>query len=228
MKRLLRFTQSVKAFALFGALYLEKYLEVHLLDAKSPKPVLVTVLAFLGLIAAIKLAEAVADFAVERWRGLRRTILGDSYIEGVWFNKVPIASPLYGLLRIEIKEGSMRVEGEQYDQTGSMTATWHSDMAQFDGSILTYAYKVIYAKVGQQQEIPGISRISFAKASHSGVPRSYNGHFQDIAGNEVTCCFTGFRIEDKQTIQRLETPAEKQNAVKQLVGSADRLSRNPA
>ncbi len=222
MKRLERFIQSVKAFALFAGLYLEKYLEQHLLDDKTRKPVLVTLFAFLGLIAFIKVAEAVAEFAIERWRGLRRTILGDNYIEGVWFNKVPLASPLYGLLRIEIKESSVRVSGEQYDHNGAMTATWHSEMARFDGSTLAYAYRATYSKHGQQYEVHGVSHISFAKASRTGAPRSYNGHFHDSVGQQETCCFTGFRLETP-TIELLDKPTEKLPAVKQLIAQADKL-----
>ena len=224
MKRLERFIQSVKAFALFAGLYLEKYLEQHLLDEKSRKPVLVTVFAFLGLIAFIKIAEEVADFAIERWRGLRRTILGDSYIEGVWFNKVPLENPLYGLLRIEIRDGSVRVDGEQYDQHGALTASWHSEMARFDGSVLTYAYKATYSRHGKEHEAHGVSRISFAKASHSGVPQTYNGHFHDTAGNQEPCCFTGFRIE-ALIREALEKPVEKAYALKQLTTQADKLPR---
>jgi hypothetical protein len=222
MKRLDNFIQSVKAFALFAGLYLEKYLEQHLIDDKTQKPVLVIVCAFLGLIAVIKVSEKVAEFAIERWRGLRRTILGDNYIEGVWFNKVPINSPLYGLLRIEIKDSSVRISGEQYDRNGAMTATWHSEMARFDGSILSYAYRATYSQHGQEQEVHGVSQISFAKVSRTGEPRSYNGHYHDSVGQQQTCCFTGFRL-DANTIEMLDKPTEKLPAVKQLIGQADKL-----
>jgi hypothetical protein len=179
-------------------------------------------LAFLGLIAFIKIAEVVAEFAIERWRGLRRTILGDSYIEGVWFNKVPIASPLYGLLRIEIKGESVRVSGEQYDKHGANTAIWHSEMSKFDGSTLSYAYRATYSRHGEQHEVHGVSQISFGKVSRTGAPRSYNGHYHDSVGQQETCCFTGFRLE-ADIVDQLDKPTEKLPTVKQLIAQADKL-----
>lgn len=222
MQRLERFIDAVRAFALFVGLYFEQYLEGHLLNGKSPAPLLVTIFAFLGLIAFVKIAEAATVLAIERWRGFRRTILGDNYIEGIWFNKVPTTSPLYGLLRIEIKDGSVGIDGEQYDRNGALTASWHSEMSKFDGDVLTYAYKATYSKHGQKHQVDGVSQISFAKASHSGVPQSYNGHFHDSVGDEQACCFTGFRVETALK-EMLEKPTEKAKAVRDLIAQAEML-----
>jgi hypothetical protein len=215
MKRLEAFIAFVKGFGLLFGFYIERRFE-YVLGDKTPKSLLVIV-AFLSLLASIKIFERLAETSIERWRWLRKSILGDNYIEGVWFNKVPTNPPLYGLLRIELRDGSVGVEGEQYDQDATLTATWHSEMAHFDGSILTYAYRVIYVREGQSHEIQGISRISFAKVSQKGVPRSYNGHFQDIAVEQKNFCFTGFLLEDQQILAKIERPDGKHEAITALV-----------
>lgn len=220
MKRLQQFIRTVQAFGLIVGFYLEKHFEhflecVRTQDGKDSSSSLVLIVAVLALMASIKICEWLADAAVERWSWLRRTILGDSYIEGVWFNGGSADKQVFGLLRIAFRDGKVIVEGEQYDGNGSLTATWHCDMAEFDGSTLRYAYEVIYAHKFSH-EIHGTSRLSFAKVSGSGIPRSYNGYFQDI-GPEGAVCFTGFRVESGDILKKLETPEGKISAVKTLI-----------
>ena len=221
MKRLQAFISFVEGFGLLFGFYIERRFE-YVLGNETPKPLL-TIIAFLSLLASIMLFGQLAKSSVERWRWLRRTILGDNYIEGVWFNKVPTEPPLYGLLHFEFRNGSVGVEGEQYNGQAILTATWHSEMAHFDGSILTYAYKVIYVREGQPHEIQGVSRISFAKVSRNGVPLSYNGHFQDIAAERQNFCFTGFRLEDEDLLSKIESPSGKHDAILALIS---RLNSN--
>ena len=225
MKRLKTFIQTVKGFALFAGYYLEKYLEEHLMNQNTRQPILITVFAFLGLVAFIKVFEEIAKMLVERWQGLRRIILGDDYIEGIWFNKVPVSPPLYGLLRIAIRNNSVNVDGEQYDQHGALTASWHSEMAKFDGRTLRYGYKATYSKHGADQPSHGMSGISFSKSS--GVPLTYNGHFRDTAGNEEGRYFMGFRVADV-IAKTLEEPLKKLPTIRDLIAQAERLPHPPS
>ena len=194
MKRLQNFIHGAAYLGLLIGFYLEKKFEEQILGKEAHLAWRVF-LPFLVLLVFAKIFEWGTGTAVERWSWMRKIISGDSYIEGVWFNKVLTEKPLYGLLLIEFKEGTISLDGEQLDSNAKLTATWHSSMAKFDGKILTYAYEVDYAGKEQPHMIHGVSEISFSRVTVPGPPTNYNGHFQDIAADHKNCPFTGFRVE---------------------------------
>lgn len=213
------FTQSIKALALLIGLYLEKNAEQYFLNTKVPVPLLL-LLAGLVLIAFISFSEWFAEFAIDHWRGLRRLILRDAFVEGIWFNMVPGRPAPYGLLKISMSAGTVKIDGEQYDAAASLTATWHSEMARFDGRILKYVYRVRYSRDSFDADAEGITTLSFANATSSGVPRTYNGHYQDITTAPKILSFTAWRVEAPELLTRLETDDRKQAAVLALIGQA--------
>lgn len=253
MKRLKNFIDSVKVVVLFVGLYLQKYLEDTLFGPNPPAPWRARAAVLLLLLVLIFMLGKIVEGLIDRWQILRRLILGSNDIEGVWFNKVFLDPPLYGLLRIEIKGTNVNIDGEQFDNTGAMTATWRTDMARFDDRTLHYAYTVTHTPA-RPLDIRGVSEISFAKASRTGKPIFYNGRFQDTTEDPTPRSFLGFRVDVKDAgshlsptgaskdtlwdklsrwwarlmrdglLARLDGTKTRSEAVRELIEEADRFS----
>lgn len=221
MKRLQNFVRGVEAFALFFALWLEQWAEQYLFKNNSAPLALLLLAAFVGLVVFVKLAQFLVTRWVDKSPTLRRLILGDDYIEGFWFNKVQTHdAALFGLLRIKVTEGGVTVHGEQYDESGRLTATWDSQMAEYHNNTLQYAYLVKYVGRSDTQDVYGFSDISFSKVT--GCPGQYTGRFQDISPIDKTAntfTFVGSRVVEKPKLAHLMGTG-KQGVVLELIADA--------
>lgn len=222
MKALKSFLAFWQMSAIFCGLYLEKWAEKYLIDDASVHPPLLMFALFVGLAVIIKALDLPFIKGVEKSRRLRRLILGDDYIEGVWFNKIKSGNGnLNGLVHIYFSEGDMRVSGEQYNEEGQLTATWHSTMSEYSETHaeLSYAYKSNYfnaADPTKTSTVEGISKIRFIKAPMFGIPRTYEGTYEDNCPSQQKHIFLGKKIESAQEIADLRGVSTKKKALKEL------------
>jgi len=202
VKNLKIFRHATQSLVVFGTFWLEKAVEHDLLLGTHASPTLIWIVAAVGLVALLWFSEWLINKCFDRSVWLRKRILGDDFIEGVWFNKVklPLPGQAYGLLYIEVKEEGVVVHGSQHKENGQLTATWESYMADYRGNTLRYAYAVKYTERGDIQDVQGVSDISFLK--RAGIaPQEYNGRFHDICPSqqpEESITFVGRRLSKTQ------------------------------
>ena len=218
MKQLHIFRHGVQSLVIFGGFYLEKVVEYDLLEKSKTPPMLIWIVAAIGLVGLLWLIECLINTWFDHSQWFRQILLGEDFIEGIWFNKVKLTEKsLFGLLHIEIKEGGVIVHGTQYDESGARTCTWESYMSDYHGNALRYAYSVKYVDRPDHTDVQGTSEINFTKGS--GFPREYVGRFQDICPHQEaasTFTFVGRRITDPKQIARIGTD-ERQKEIKDLI-----------
>lgn len=223
LKKFLLFWQSI---VIFAGLYFEKWAEQYFVDEAQGRPALLTLVTFLGLVVLIKCLDYPFAKGVEKSRKLRRMILGDAYIEGVWFNKVKSGEEnRYGLLNIEYQDESICVHGEQYDESGNLKSTWHSVMSTYREKDLnlTYAYEANYflpAGDKQVSTIQGISSIRFLKTPAGGSPNTYEGSYEDSVPVQEKHFFLGAKVDSSEMLKMLAN--SKKGAIQQLVKEYDK------
>ena len=110
MKQLHTFRHAIQSLVIFGGFYLEKLVEHDLLENTKTPPPVIWIVAAIGLVGLLWLIEYLINVWFDRSQWFRQKLLGDDFIEGIWFNKVKLSDKsLFGLLRIEIKEGGVIV-----------------------------------------------------------------------------------------------------------------------
>ncbi|MFZ4120994.1 MAG: hypothetical protein ACOYKM_04955 [Caulobacterales bacterium] len=165
------------------------------------------------------IAFGAAYVLFDRWRFLRRLVLGRHDIEGYWFDALidQNGQPRgYGYINISVTENGPHVEGWSLDEQGRETGHFVSKAAEFDNFILTFIYsKVTAADI----EDMGLSRFVFS--TNDGRPNRYSGDF--ISRQSPLTRTSAIRIEDKLTVKTLRSTRPTQQ---QIAALCDRMHRH--
>lgn len=209
-----RFIEWVRLLSLFSAVFIADLILRHLEHTKIP---FLASAAFIGLmvIATMHVMELLATTVFERLGFVRRFVLGDDCIEGMWFDNV-VGEDLFGLITIQFRDGGISISGEQYDAAGKITATWENYVVAFEGCTLRAIYRAPQFRGGVPSEVYGFTTYVFT--GRPGKPPSFfSGFFADISGESRKCQLRGFRITDKKIMARIGKPESRREAIAELM-----------
>ena len=153
---------------------------------------------------------------------VRKLALGDDYLEGVWIDAVT-GSDLFGVISISYKDGHLRMNGEQYNTQGAVTACWDNFLINIDGRTVRTLYRAPQYGAGAPSELLGFSTYIFS-GPPGKPPQRYTGYFADCSIPGARCGLRGIRITDKALLKRLSSPSERHDA---LLAAHDSAQHHP-
>src|ERR1019366_7534126 len=101
MDKYKRFLEWVRLLALFSAVFIAELI-IKTLENTTILFMITVVVTGLIAIASMHILELLVTTLFDRAMWLRRFILGESYIEGIWIDQV-IDEDLYGIITIPIR-----------------------------------------------------------------------------------------------------------------------------
>jgi hypothetical protein len=211
-----RFLEWVRILALFSAIFIADLIIKSLEHTKVPFAGAAALTGLLA-IAAMHVIELLVTTTFDRAIWLRRVILGDEYIEGVWFDTV-VGQGLYGLITIHIRDGKITTTGEQFDRTGRITATWEDYVVTFEGRTLRGIYRAPQFREGGPSEVYGFSTYIFSGLPGK-APNSYSGFFADSSVEARKCQLKGLKITNKQILTKLADPVARRSCLSSLMAT---------
>lgn len=214
MRRYHNFLEWVRLLALFSAVFLADVVLRLLEQVHAAHYVSVLVLGFCA-IAVFHVTELLVTTLFERLTWLRRWVLGDEWVEGVWFDAVQ-GRDLFGIITIQQKEGSATVVGEQFDANGKVTATWENFVVLIEGNTMRAIYRAPQFNGAAPSELLGFTTYVFSGMPDK-PPSFYNGYFADMSQDARKCQLRGYRIKDRQILKRLRDPQAKQATLLELI-----------
>jgi hypothetical protein len=148
---------------------------------------------------ASQLLRMVLELLLERLTGLRRFLLGDQFVEGVWFDLIFEGSNLISVGHSMIKyiDGKMSLSGEDFPLDHSGKGYFRSKLVDFTWPTLEYTY--IYENQVDDQQGYGV--VQFVE--QSGPPLSYTGKFVNRS-NGKRFTFQSFRVSNKASLRVFE------------------------
>ena len=122
-----------------------------------------------------------------KYRRFRRYLIGNKYVEGVWFELVldERRAPYYiGYTFIRIEEGDYKLAGCGFMLMDRESDFWKSDNVNFrpDGE-MEAIYKLTSARTGVG-EIYNYLRYGFTISADAAIPRSYKGFYTYALDNK--------------------------------------------
>jgi hypothetical protein len=219
-----RFVEWVRLLSLFGAVFVADLVLTSLKDAQAPFLVSAIVIG-LVVIATMHVLELLATYVFERIWVVRRFFLGDEHIEGAWFDNV-VGKEQFGMFAIHFRDGRLFISGEQYDATGKVTATWEDYLVGFEGRTLHACYRAPQFSDKEPSEVYGFTKYVFG-GKPGKPPTFFSGFFADLSGECRSCQLRGFRITDRNLLERLNMPESRSHAILELMGKSRALSNQP-
>lgn len=174
----------------------------------------VIILASSVVIVAVlaQLFRIVITYVILNFRFTRRLILGRQYIEGIWIdlmeeNGNPVS---LGLTRINIIDGELKINGDDYDTEGMHTGYYSWEFFKYDWPRINYVYS--YHRSDDNEVIRlGYGEILFDDIG--GTPFRYTGHYIDLKKGEQSR-FEGWKLKDRNQMKKLNTPAGREAVVR--------------
>jgi hypothetical protein len=138
-------------------------------------------LVVLGIV--IHSSEIMLSTILDNARWLRKAVLGDRFVEGLWFEVVHDQPEdhnsriKYGaLITIKFDDGELSISGDVYDAASGMpVGAFTSRRVAFEEE-LTYVYDQVMREQVAMRQV-GFGLLFFA--SGTGRPSSFNGYFVD-------------------------------------------------
>jgi len=145
---------------------------------------LLTVILFLVLAVSIQALSAMSRTIIKQSSWVRRIIVGDDYIEGIWVDVAEHnGSKSYGLFIVRYVKNSFHVVGKEFDDQGQVIYDWQSINSSFDGDRLIYLYST-HTRLGHSvADNYGVSSLTFIRSGPNKFPKSATGYFIDAALN---------------------------------------------
>lgn len=212
----------IRILSLFSSVFIAesviKNLEKH---GRIDKLWLTLLIGFVA-IATMHVLELVVTTLFHRSMWIKQVLLGDEYIEGVWFDIV-VGKNHYGLINIHICDGRIFIVGETFNTNGDVTATFEDYMVKFEGRTLRGAYYASHFNETTPMEVRGLS--TYILSGNPGeVPKYYSGFFNDIATHDNSGQVQGFKITDNKVLGNLKNPNIRKSEIMSLIKTANELS----
>lgn len=167
----------------------------------------------LALVAIVTfILNNIFEGLIEKSVVLRKTIAGDEFIEGHWFDiSVDRAEHVVhhgSFLTIWWEGGRFVINGVEFSPNGDRICTFHSTSAAFANRVLTFGYEAHSETFNQAVEI-GIDQLQF-----DNPPQSYSGFYFDFT-KTVDFRIQGTRIDQRTVDQynRFRDVAAKQRFI---------------
>lgn len=177
-----------------------------------------TALAFFGLLPPLMVWLVEGLVARSRW--LRRRIIGTTFLEGTWVNRVTSRigdqskESSFGVLEIFFQDGDLRVSGTTFNETGSMVAKFASTFCVVEEFKLSFGYeKGPWNSDADLTE--GYSYYRF-QPKHP-VPNTFTGFYVTADGTIVSKVW-GQKVDDKLNLSNEEKHAKLVEAFGPVIG----------
>ena len=176
-----------------------------------------------GLLAVgliVHLSEIVLTALIDNAPSLRRAILGDRFVEGLWVEVVhdqrdgESAEVKYGaLLSIAFAEGELSIAGDVYDaESGTPVGAFSSRRVVFEDEF-SYVYdQIVRTQISMRQV--GFGLLFFGRGT--GRPTTFNGYFVDPNFPRPLGVY-GKRLDDKLVAKLRSDHKEKRVQVMNFV-----------
>lgn len=169
------------------------------------------------LIMLFKLLEWVIELFVERTIWLRRLILGDEYLEGVWCDKITIDDKFcYAILTITLDNEMYYINGSQFYIDGTLQHTWNTLASKYDDHIIRFLYHSTYYD-NSDDDPYGYCIYCFEKKNLHHFPTTYNGKYKDIGKDQIERPFVGYKILRKDILKKLKAPEKHIETFREIV-----------
>jgi len=149
--------------------------------------VLLGVTAAVLVILAIFFFEYAASQLIKWIQPLRRWIMGEKFVEGVWIDIVRTQNSegiFYsgGILEIYFQKGELLVSGDTFDETGKKIGNFNSDFVHYvDWDFSYHYYKGVYA---EQSTPDGYSSYHFKP--NRPYPEAFDGFYLPENANSIS------------------------------------------
>lgn len=215
MKRYKQFLNWIHVLALFSAIFVAERIIHAIEEIALPWYAPIAVIG-ISVLLVFHVTEFVATGMFERFSWLRRFVLADEWIEGVWFDFVS-DTDRFALVIIHQTEGEPAITSELFDEKARVRATSESFIVSVDGRTI----RAIFRSPQFEPNRPPTELIGFTTYVFSGPPHHppsyYNGYFADLSASTKKHQLRGFRIEDPKQIEKLMHHHNKQAAVLELI-----------
>ena len=167
--------------------------------------------ALLIVVVGLHVLQALLETLFSSLKPLRRLLLGNQFIEGIWFDlsQADGRPIVVGIARIMLAGSTVRFYGDDFSVDGTRQGHYMSDYASLEWPKLKYKYT--YHVSGTRQ----LSNQGFGEAqflARGGPPQQYVGfHFDILEGQRVT--YEGWRIEDRSILDKLDNPNTRRKVV---------------
>jgi len=221
MKKLENFYKNLNIILIVVVLSIEGIIIEKFKESRQESETLALLLGIVLLVLIFKFLGLAVEKIVERSERIRELILGEDYIEGTWFDMIEIeGEKYYGLYTNFYKDGEILQNGDQISADGVPTNSWKTIASQYDNGTLTMIYQVNYFEVNRVEQPYGILSISYSKTLAHKAPVAFTGTYYEMTKEFTTNSFRGFKIKNKNTLKKLNDPAKRTEAIKELIASS--------
>jgi len=179
MDRLSKISQVTQALSLATVAVVGQQVSSWMEKQKIFPDWLPPLVALLIVVAGLQILQALLESLFDSSRPLRRLLLGNQFIEGIWFDlaQADDRPTIVGVARIVVLGAHVRFYGDDFSVDGTRQGHYISDYASLEWPKLKYKYT--YHVSGTEQ----LSNQGFGEAqflTRSGPPHQYVGFHFDI------------------------------------------------
>ena len=203
MTRIVSFYRAIDLVTMSIGLLLCRLISKTYLD-KELKWQVSFIICLVIMIVTVKLLSFVVKEIVKTSAFLRRIILQDNYIEGLWISDNGERG--VALTTIIIKDLDILVTGKQYDNNGSLLWTWTTrGAASYRDYKLLYISDSIPSSTESTEEVLGLTSVTYFPQKNGRIPVRMQGFWSDVDGTHPIERFTGQRVRGWWKLRRLRT-----------------------
>lgn len=199
MDKLRSFSTKVDAISVCVALFLQDVIVRALFpDAASPRIFLLLSAAL--VLSVIYIIRFLSTQLLLYLTPIRRLILREDYIEGVWLGR---SAKDKSLVKIAIRGDEIRVTGQVFDHATEVLLTWKTLSASYDGDELRYLYVSTDRLSEKAEEVYGYCTLHFVRSHPHAAPHAYDGYHIDVSSSFKKLQFGAARVTDRTTLKKL-------------------------
>lgn len=220
MQRVQKIHEYIDTLLVVAVLYTEGSILDRLEQHFFRNHTLIFVGCILFFVLVFKLLEWLITKLIKNSASIREFILGEDFIEGIWFDAtVEDSNRTYGLFTNSYHGTEIEQNGELYSAECLPLNSWTSIASSYKEGTLILVYKVNYVQEEIIEQRLGILTISFAKTEKQKSPKTIIGTFYDVSENIKSKSFYGFKVTDKAILKELSHPETKRQAIRKLIDS---------
>lgn len=135
----------------------------------------------IGLILIYAALEGLTGLAIDKFRFVRRLLMGHEDIEGYWLDVVYQSDKIIagGLIVIAYEDRSYKISGRDFDENGALSAWFSSEISHFEQGRYRFTYRSMRPRPARDGTGHGEHQFS-----GSGYKRfvQYDGHYFEARG----------------------------------------------
>jgi len=220
MKKIERFYKYANSIFVVIVVLIEEQVIQFVEHLGIKNNVLVYVISIITLITLFKIMEWTVEQLLEKVCWIRKLLLGEDYIEGVWLDKVEInKEKFYSLIHINYEDGMYYINGEQFFDNRVIKCSWHTISSRYENNSLKTIYETTHYCGGKNETFYGLSVYNFSINPQHTSPETFSGFFFDTSSSLTNSSFHGYKIVDKNELEMLRDPQKRIVMLKQYMES---------